>query len=89
MDNSTIIGIVPKNQTEKVVVSLSEFNGHHLIDIRVHTAFVQGEDARPTKKGVSLAIGRLPTLIEALQDAEAEALRRGLLTGRPGGVIPA
>jgi len=79
-DNSTVIATIPKNKTENVVVSLSEFNGHHLLDVRVFAAFVQGDEPKPTKKGISIAIGRLPALIDALRDAEAEARRRGLLT---------
>ncbi len=84
MDNSTLIATIPKNKTQNLVVSLSEFNGHHLLDVRVFAAFVQGDEPKPTKKGISIAIGRLLALIEALRDAEAEARRRGLLTAMSG-----
>jgi hypothetical protein len=76
---ATIIETLEKNQVEKVVVSLDEFRGHPLIDVRVYAAYSGQGEARPTRKGVSLKIEHLPALIEALTAAAAEARRRGLL----------
>jgi len=76
---STIIATIPKNAAEKVVIALEEFRGHHLVDLRVYAAYDSTGEARATKKGVSLQVAHLPSLIEALQDAAAEARRRGLL----------
>ena len=44
-----------KNATEVVRVSLTEFRGHKLIDLRVYYTDDKGE-YRPTRKGISLAV---------------------------------
>jgi Transcriptional Coactivator p15 (PC4) len=48
-------------RNESVHVSLSEYEGHCLINIRVYRTGTDGID-RPTSKGVALAIARLPNL---------------------------
>ena len=54
---SEVISQVSKNARETVFLSLSEFKGHRLIDIRVHVPGDQEGDWVPTRKGVSLAVG--------------------------------
>lgn len=77
------IAIVEKNSREDVRVSLDEFHGVQLIDVRTFADFKAGavESRGPTKKGVSLNIARLPALIAGLEAARDEARRRGLLPG--------
>ncbi|MGY4409120.1 hypothetical protein ACVWW4_000856 [Bradyrhizobium sp. LB7.1] len=67
-----------RGRYESLHVSLSEYEGHPLINVRVYTTGTDGID-RPTPKGVSLGIRKLPELARALVKAEAEARRRGLL----------
>jgi hypothetical protein len=63
---------------EAVVVHLREFEGRAIVDARVN--FTDGEGRlRPTKKGLSLAVRRLPELARALTKAEVTARRLGLL----------
>jgi hypothetical protein len=80
MAEPTAIAIVPKNALEEVRVSLSEFKGSHLVDVRVFADFdgTRGEK-KATKKGVALKVASLPELIKALEAARAEAERQGLL----------
>lgn len=73
------IGRVEKNSREAVVVSLSEYRGTPLIDVRVFGDFHDDGELRPTSKGVSLRIQRLPLLIAELEKAREEAERRGLI----------
>lgn len=75
------VATIQKNSMEDVRVTLDEFSGHQLIDVRIYADFKTGnvETRGPTKKGVSLNISRLPDLIAALVTAKAEAERRGLL----------
>lgn len=75
------IAVIAKNSREEVRVCLDEFAGHQLVDIRTYADYSAGvvEMRGPTKKGVSLAVERLPDLIEGLEVAKAEAIRRGLL----------
>jgi hypothetical protein len=84
MNEPQIIATVEKNTLEEVRVALDEFHGIDLIDIRVFADFTGTHaEKRPTKKGISLKVAKLPELIEALEKARAEAERRGLLTADP------
>jgi hypothetical protein len=75
------VATIQKNKREVVHVSLSEFKGTDLIDMRVHVPKPNGAEGEviPTGKGLALAIGKLPQLRAALDLAQAEAERRGLL----------
>ena len=54
---SEIISQITKNARVVVFLSLSEFKGHRLIDIRVHVPGDEEGDWVPTRKGVSLSVG--------------------------------
>ena len=79
MTDALVIATVPKNGCEDVRVSLSEYRGHALVDVRTFSEVGDAHERRATKKGVALKLERLPALIAALQAAEAEAQARGLL----------
>ena len=86
---SKLVAVVPKNQTQEIRIELGEFNGHDLVHIRVWVDRRDGEGGRlPTKAGVVCRVGLLPELIAALQSAEVEARRQGLLP-RPTGDLAA
>jgi hypothetical protein len=67
-----------RRRTEAVHVGLSSYEGHNLINVRIHATGTDGID-RPTHKGVSMSVRKLPELARALVKAEAEARRLGLL----------
>ena len=82
---SEVISQVTKNAREVVFLSLSEFKGHRLIDIRVHVPGDQEGDWVPTRKGVSLAVGLYPAFKQALAQLEAGPDSTGSPgPGRPG-----
>jgi hypothetical protein len=76
---SEVISKVSKNARETVFLSLSEFKGHRLIDIRVHVPGDQEGDWVPTRKGVSLAVGLYPAFKKALSHLEGALIQQGLL----------
>ena len=78
---ATLVATVAKNAAEEVRVSLSEFKGSQLIDLRIYAEFgaAVGEK-QATRKGIALKLAKLPELIEALQAARIKAERMGLLT---------
>jgi hypothetical protein len=78
---SHVVARLPKNKRESVVVALGEFMGTQLVHVRQHYKDETGED-RPTAKGICINIDKLPELRAALQAAEVEAGRRGLLPCR-------
>jgi Transcriptional Coactivator p15 (PC4) len=77
---SQIIARVPKNKRESVVVALGAFMGTPLVHVRIHYTDEKGED-RPTAKGICVNVDRLPELRAAVEAAEVEAIRQGLLAG--------
>jgi hypothetical protein len=61
-----------------VRVQLREFEGAALVDVRKHYTGADGK-LQPTKKGLSLAIRRLPELAAAINKALAKAKQLGLV----------
>ena len=79
--DSAVVAVVQKNLHEEVRVALRAFKGVLLVDVRSYFSSADSV-SHPTQKGVALKIERLPELIRALQAAEAEAKRLGLLSSR-------
>jgi hypothetical protein len=76
MSDPVVVGSVRKNSLEEVRVSISEFRGHNLVDVRVFADFDgRGGEPRPTKKGIALKVELLPDLIAALQAAQEAGAR--------------
>ena len=64
-----VISEFPKNKTEDFRLSLTEYQGHNLIDFRIYFKDKQGE-SKPTKKGVTVNVKLFPQLKKAIMDAE-------------------
>ena len=67
-----------RRRIESVHVTLSEYEGRPLINVRIYATGTDGID-RPTTKGVAMGIRKLPELAQALAKAEAKARELGLL----------
>ncbi len=76
---SEVISQITKNAREVVFLSLSEFKGRRLIDIRVHVPGEQEGDWVPTRKGVSLSVSLYPAFKKALVELEQALIKQGLL----------
>jgi hypothetical protein len=72
-----------RDRSKHVRVDLSEFKGHRLVGIRIWETGTDGID-RPTVKGITLAIRKLPELTRALLKAEDRAREMGLLGADDG-----
>jgi hypothetical protein len=70
------IAIFDKNSREKVHVNLTEFHGRDLVDIRIYWS-ADGTNWNPSKKGISIGVEKLPTLLASLHQA-ADALGQDL-----------
>lgn len=83
MGSDARLATIAKNSAEDVVIALTEFHGHQLVDVRVYTRAlddgVTSGEKHATKKGIALKVGLLRDLIAGLRAAEIEAVRRGLL----------
>jgi hypothetical protein len=77
-----IVARLTKNRREQLRIALDRYQGIDLIDLRVTVNLTETSSVQtPTKKGLSLQIGQLPGLIEALQAAQARAVELGLIEG--------
>jgi hypothetical protein len=71
-----------RRRNESVHVTLSEYEGRTLINVRTYSTGTDGID-RPTPKGIAMAIDKLPELARALAKAEVKARELGLLDAEP------
>lgn len=80
MSEPHVIAQLQKNVRETLRVSLDEYRGHQLINIRVCVPLTESSGIMvPTKAGVSLSVGLLPQLTGALVEAEEAARQKGWL----------
>ena len=70
---------IKKNSRETLIIELAKYKDHDLLNLRVW-ADDKGKLV-PTSKGVSLKVGLLPEILDALTKAKAEAVRLGLIGG--------
>lgn len=63
---------------EAVIVSLSTYEGHNLVDLRTHGTDRTGRLV-PTTKGLAIVVLRLPDLAAAVIKALAKARELGLV----------
>lgn len=72
---------IPTGRGFAVRVTRSDFRGKPRVDVRHYFEARPGDPdtMAPTKKGASLPLELLPTLLDALRHAEADAIRDGAL----------
>jgi len=63
---SELIASFEKNSLEEVRISLTEVKGKELIDLRVYYQPENGEEKRPTKKGITISPEKFPELKKAI-----------------------
>ena len=76
-----------RSRNESVHVTLSQYEGRSLINVRTYATGADGID-RPTVRGVALAVRKLPELAKALALAETKARALGLLDDRASASEP-
>jgi len=74
---SEVIATFEKNSLEEVRVSLTEFKGKALIDLRVYYQPEDGEEKRPTKKGITISPEKFPELKKAILALEKALQKQG------------
>ena len=75
----TTIAIIEKGASTQVRVVLSIWRGQQRLHIREYTPGAIAGQWWPSSKGASLDVRRLPELLDALHQAEAELVILGLL----------
>ena len=74
---SEVIASFEKNSFEEVRISLTEFKGKELIDLRVYYRPDDGEEMRPTKKGITISPEKFPELKKAILELEKALQKKG------------
>lgn len=69
-----------RRRNEAVHITLSEFEGRPIVSVRIYCTGADGCD-RPTQKGVSVSVRKLPELAAGLAKALDRARDLGLLEG--------
>ena len=71
------IAIIPKNAGERIQVDLFEYKGHDLLGVRVYAN--TGAEWVPTRKGITVRVGLIPELAQAMLKAKSKAEEIGML----------
>jgi hypothetical protein len=84
MTDAIIVAEWPVNRGDHVRVSIEQFNGTWLINIR---KWFEADDGamRPAKQGIALSIKHLPQLAKATSQALSVAEERQLISEQSGG----
>lgn len=61
------IATIRKNTREEIRISIDDFKGHRLCNLRVW--YLDGDEMRPGKHGLALRLDLLPEILSALQTA--------------------
>ncbi len=75
MSDEILIHRMPKNAREHIRVSLGEFKGAKHVSVRLW--YADGDEEKPTAKGVNFKLDQFDELVDAVTKARAEALRLG------------
>ncbi|HAR62283.1 MAG: hypothetical protein DKM50_12775 [Candidatus Margulisiibacteriota bacterium] len=65
------IGFIEKNNKSRYVVTTTEWRNNHYFDIREYYVD-DGDEWKPTKKGVRLSVEFLPELMDMLKKVEID-----------------
>jgi hypothetical protein len=79
-DSSEVIAKFEKNSREEVWISIDDFRGRKLINLRVHYRSPTG-DWLPGKQGIALSVERYRDLAEAVLLLGEKLQANGILAG--------
>lgn len=71
-DSSKLIASIDRSEREKLHISVNEYKGRVSLDLRIFYTTDNGENWRPTQKGVTVAPEHLDDLIDAIEEAKKE-----------------
>ena len=83
MNYAHVVGSFHKNSQEVVKVTLDEFHGREVVDIRAYFSDVNGE-WQPSRKGITLSIECIPELLEIVRMAKVTLIDNGRLEDECG-----
>jgi len=75
-----VISTFAKNALEEIRVGITEFKGKKLIDLRSWYDPGNGEERKPTKKGLTLSVDLFPELKKAILALEEALIKAKLIS---------
>lgn len=72
------IAAIKNNSREEIRVTLDEFRGHHLVNIRVFYETGTGE-MKPGRQGIAMKLELLSEILAAIHASERVARKAGLM----------
>ena len=72
-----VIGDISKSKTTKTMISLTEFKGNKLINIREYFKNNTMAEWQPTKKGVMISTDKASELVTIFEQVE-DAIKKGV-----------
>jgi hypothetical protein len=72
-----LIATFSKNARERIEIRLREYQGRPFVDVRVF--YKDGDQYKPTRKGIAIRPNLLRQVLDGLAQAEASARSAGLL----------
>lgn len=77
-----LIAQFQKNSREEIRVTINEFKKNKYIHVRTYVGF-EGEERKPTQKGIAIAVELFPELKKAIGLLEKRLLDEGLIDAVP------
>jgi hypothetical protein len=74
---SKVISEFSKNTQETIRVSITEFKGYELIDVRAYYRDNETGELKPTRKGITLSVELYDKLKEAILKLEGSISKEG------------
>ena len=72
MAEKTLLGVIERNPTEELHISINEYKGKKYVDLRIYYTNDEGDSWNPTKKGVTVPPEKIEEVKEALTKAQEE-----------------
>jgi hypothetical protein len=66
-----VVGTIKKNGKDTILISLGDYKGHAVCDLRIYYKTADGEYL-PTPRGITFANELLPELIKMLNEAQKQ-----------------
>lgn len=73
-----LIAKFQKNSREEIRITVNEFKKNKYIHVRTYVGF-DGDEFKPTQKGIAIAVELFPDLRKAVADLEKYLLDQGLI----------
>jgi hypothetical protein len=82
---AVVVGVVDLNSRDRLRASFDTFSGRKVFDLRKWFQPDGGGDIRPTAKGLTISVERLPMLAELVNAALVQARADGLISPETDG----